>query len=636
MAKDRTPLTKFKRLNQKFTKDAPYTASSDGNDVLYTTKNKQDFQRKKLEKQQTKWFQAQWQKVKTHINNTALIYETQRYPSYIDYDLMEQYPIIGAALDVLMEESTTTNDDGKILNIYSESKRVQQELEELFYNRLNIHTNLAMWIRNMCKYGDNFLYLQIDDDNGIYGVKQLPNIDVERIEGEASNRMRTYLQQDEDEVIFRWKSTAVAEFKFYQVAHLRLLADDRKLPYGVSVLEKARRIWKNLLLVEDAMRTIRLLRAIDRRAYYVNVGNIDPNDVQGYIQDIASRFKRKRHVDPDTGQENLKYNVLGFDQDYVIPIRDKDDGTRIETIQGSSNLDQISDIEYDLNQLFAALGIPKPFLQYEDTAGDGKNLSLQDIRFARKINRIQQAALQELNKIALIHLFLIGLEDDMNNFELTLNNPSTQSEMMRQELMSTKITSFRDAVSDANGHGIAAMSTTMAMKRILGFTDDQIKLNLEQQYIERAAGLELENVGDVVSDTTMFERIKKLYGNESLGKPKPEGEDGAGEGGDGGFGGGGGGLDFGGEGGDLDFGGEGGDLDLGEEGEDFDLGAESDFDLGADEGDVETGGEEEVGGEEGIGGDIGESFNNHKTDDLLSDTRSLRVRQIIENINKAK
>lgn len=619
-------MSKFNRLKNEFSKDQNYPDRSDSSKVVYRTTNQKDYNTKKLEKQQTNWFKGQWKKVKTHITNKALIYETQRYPSYLDYDLMEQYPIIGAALDVLMEESTTTNAKGKILNIYSESKRVQEELEDLFYSKLNIHTTLPMWIRNMCKYGDNFVYLQLDDEQGVVGAKQLPNIDVERVEGEASNRMRTYLNQDEDEVIFRWKSTDIAEFKFYQVAHFRLLADDRRLPYGVSVLEKGRRIWRNLLLVEDAMRTIRLLRAIDRRVYYINVGNVDPNDVQSYVEDIASRFKRKRHIDPITGQEDLKYNVIGYDQDYFIPIRDKDDGTRIDTIQGASNLDQITDIEYDLNQLFAALGVPKPFLQYEDTAGEGKNLSLQDIRFARKISRIQQAGLQELNKIALVHLFLLGLEEDMNNFELTLNNPSTQSDMLRQELKASKIATFRDAVSDANGHGIAAMSVTMAMKEILEMTDDEIKLNLEQQYLERAAALELENAGEVISNSTVFDRIKDLYGDESLGTPKTTGEEGDAEEG---FAGGGG-------------GGFAGDLG-GEEG----LGDLEDEDLGGEEGLGEVGGEEDLGGEE-LGGeeaggeagaeevDLGESFNFNRSKDLLKGNMSARVSDLIEKINSGK
>lgn len=586
-----TIFTKFNSLTNYFKTDKAIGRydSSQPKEILRTT-NRTEYETKKLEKQQEKFFQAQWKKVSRHIHNKSLVYETQRYPSYLDYDLMEHYPIIGQALDILAEESTTTNAKGKVLNIYSESKRVQEALEDLFFNRLNIHTNIFMWTRNMVKNGDSFLYLSMDGDNGITGARQLPTIEVERLEVDGVNPMQSYLNYDENETVFRWKSLDIVEFKYYQIAHFRLLVDDRRLPYGVSVLEKARRIWKNLLLVEDAMRTLRLLRAIDRRAYYINVGNIDPADVEAFMDKITDRFKRTKQVDPYTGQEDLKFNVMGYDQDYFIPIRDKDEGTRIETIQGASNIADIADIEYDLNQLFAALGIPKPFLQFEDAAGEGKNLSMQDIRFARKINRIQQSVIMELNKIALVHLLLLGLEDEMSNFELSLNNPSIQSEIMRMDLLDKQINIFRNAVSDANGFGLSAMSVTKAKKEILGQTNNEIKLDFEQQYLERAAGAEIEKAPEVVSKTTLFDNIISLYGDESMGisKPSTEGTDGGGgdDLGGGGGGGGGGGLG-GGDLGGSDISGEFDDADLGldvEGGTEGDGGA----DTGTEEGAAET------------------------------------------------
>lgn len=566
---DKEPIiSKFKNLTKTFLKDTPYQKDKESG-TIYTTKNKDDFEKKKLEKQQTKFFGQQWQRVKTHILEKSLLYETQRYPAYMDYELMEYYPIIGQALDILMEESTTVNAEGKILNIFSENVRVKEELEELFYNRLNIHTTLPMWTRNTVKLGDNFVLLQIDDELGIVGVKQLPNIEVERVEGAINSRMKTQLKTDEEEVIFRWKATDLVEFKYWQIAHFRLLVDDKRLPYGVSVLEKARRIWKNLLLVEDAMRTIRLLRAIDRRIFYVDVGNIDPNDVQAYVEDIASRFKRKRHVDEYTGQEDLKYNVMGYDQDFVIPKRGADDTTKIENLPGASNIDAIADIEYDLNQLFAALGIPKPFLQYDAAAGEGKNLALQDVRLARKVNRIQQAMLQELNKIAMVHLMIVGLEDEIHNFELSMNNPSQQADIMRTEQFAAKITSFKDAVSDA-GKGISAMSYTMAMKEILGFTDDKIRLNLEQQFMESVAAEEIKAAATKVSTSTLFDSLLKLYGIQNTGGAPVTQTPAEGGGGD--FSGGGGGGGFSGGGlGDIGMsaaptGGEDLGLDVGAEG----------------------------------------------------------------------
>jgi hypothetical protein len=563
MDKNQPIITKYKKLTQKFTQDHPYAPKEDSKAPLLTTKNRKEYELRKLEKQQTKFLSSQWQKVDTYIKQKALIFETQRYPSYLDYDLMEYYPIIGQALDIFMEESTTANSEGRILNIFSENRKIQEELEELFFNRLNIHTTLPMWIRNTCKYGDNFVYMQIDDELGIVGAKQLPNIEVERIEGKENSRMKPSLLNQDDEVIFRWKATDVAEFKYWQVAHFRLLTDDKRLPYGVSVLEKARRIWKNLLLVEDAMRTIRLLRAIDRRVYYIDVGNIDPSDVQAYVEDIASRFKRKRHIDEYTGQEDLKYNVMGYDQDYFIPKRGAEDNTKIDTLAGASNIDQIADIEYDLNQLFAALGIPKPFLQYDAAAGEGKNLAMMDVRLAKKINRIQQSAVQELNKMAMVHLMLLGYDDELHNFELSLNNPSSQADVIRIEMLAARITAFKDAVSDA-GKGISAMSYTMGMKEILGMTDDQVRLNLEQQFMETAVSEEIKAAASKISSSTIFDNIVKLYGIQATGLPAitpgAEGAEGADTGG--GFGGGGGG---GGGAGDLSstLGASGGGAEMG-------------------------------------------------------------------------
>lgn len=624
--KEKPIITKYKRLTQTFTSENPYSKPGE-NKTIYSTKNRRDYEEKKLLKQQSKFLGNQWKKVKTHIQEKSLLYETQRYPAYLDYDLMEYYPIIGQALDILMEESTTLNSKGRMLNIYSESSRVQEELEELFFNRLNIHATLPMWIRNMLKYGDNFVYMQIDDELGIVGVRQLPNIEVERIEGGINARNRPLLKNEEDEVIFKWRSTDVAEFKYWQIAHFRLLVDDKRLPYGVSILEKARRIWKNLLLVEDAMRTIRLLRAIDRRVYYIDVGNIDPNDVEAYIEDIASRFKRKRHIDEYTGQEDLKYNVMGYDQDYFIPKRDSSDGTKIETLAGASNIDQIADIEYDLNQLFAALGIPKPFLQYDAAAGEGKNLAMQDVRLARKVNRIQQAALQELNKIAMVHLILLGLDDEIHNFELSMNNPSQQSDIMRIEQMAAKVTLFKDAVSDA-GKGISAMSHTKAMKEIFGWTDDEIKLNLEQQFMETAASEEIKAAAQKISSSTLFDGLLKMYGTQATGgNPIIQGEGGA-EGGSE-FTGGGGGGSFGGFSGGGELGGE-----MGAEGETGLEGME-----GGGEVPAEGGIEGEVGGAEEVPAETetetpAETPTETPTEPLQENRTTSDLERVLEIINK--
>lgn len=475
----------------------------------------EDFERLRLQKKQLKSIRSQWGKISPQIYSQSLIYEATRIPSYLDYEMMEYYPIIGAALDTMMEESCVIR-GGKLLNVYSNSDRIKKELEILFDNIIKIKTTLPMWIRNMCKYGDNFVYLELDDEKGIIDVKQLPNIEIERVDGDILQRFRSIAATDVQpgETVFRWKNQNTVNFKNWQIAHFRLLLDDKRLPYGVSVLEKARRIWKNLLLVEDAMRALVLIRGVDRKAFFVNVGNIDNADVPAYVNDVVDRYKRKKMIDPETGQQDLKMNVLAIDQDYVIPVRGSDDGSRIETVEGQSNFN-IEPIQYDLSQLFAALRVPKPFLNYDETVGDGKNLVMQDIRFARTIMRIQQAALQELNKIAMIHLLILGYDDEIDNFSLSLNNPSLQNELLETEVLQAKLNVYKDCVSDA-GNGFAPMSMTKAREEILGMSPDEQKLDLERQRLEKAAAEELVNTPQIIPDSGLFDRIDTLYGDPTI------------------------------------------------------------------------------------------------------------------------
>jgi uncharacterized membrane protein YgcG len=1008
--------TVFQRLNTIFgpegVRQNQITSNkySMSNDILLKTQSKEEYDSVKLQNQQNKYLRNVWKKVDGELFQQSIHYETTRIGSYTDFESMEFYPEISATLDVIMEEATTTNNFGKILNVYSDSNRIKGVLEDLFFNRLDIHVSLPMWVRNLAKYGDNFILLNLDNSKGVLGARQLPNFEIERREGDildamisARNRINVENVSDESsKVKFFWRGRDV-EFNSWQIGHFRLLGDDRRLPYGVSVLEKARRVWKQLNLAEDAMLVYRLTRAPERRIYKIFVGNIDEEDVPSYVDEIANRFKRTPIIDPKTGQIDVRYNTLANDQDFFIPVRDENAPSPIDTLPGAcialdtriplldgrtlelqeiieewdsgnrdlwvyscnpetgelapgmitwagetrkntevikitldngeslittpdhkwvhrtkgfveakdlivgdslmpfyrdkeyilnkkyskkyervwdsskqewvythrmvswfmkennneqyhifegsheknnmktihhmdnnrfnnnpknlffmdskdhyryhrhelwstpekhnitiekiskglnryisnlteeekqlrgnqsklnsinsrdkanetfknnlnrdeviknrgekisiaksteefkekfseiaktnwqseeyrnkvfskkqnliftdelynmffemfkltgradlalielnksqdfmnefinsnkdirssltnlnefthnhlkkmlkekgfnnykewaktkalelgyknlrawryfmekdknstefynhkitsiewlenkidtgtitvdgneiyhnyhtfatesgvfiknSNLDQIADIQYLQRKLFTALRVPKQFLNFDEAQGEGKNLSLQDVRFSRTINRIQQAVLAELNKIAIIHLVLLGFEDDLDNFTLTMNNPSTQAEMMKIEQMQMKVTLFKDAVSDS-GNGFAPMSMTRAHREILGWSDDEIKQDLLEQRIEKAAASEMENTSNVIKYTGMFDKVDSIYGDieaaKAGGTPSEGGDEEGGGGPTGGGGGsfGGGGLEFGGdEGGD--------------------------------------------------------------------------------------
>ena len=527
--------TVFQQLNDLFGPDVNRQQSKSRYSIndkeLLKTKSKEEYDYEKLKRQQDTYLANQWQKVDNEIYQHSIYYETTRLASYADFEGMEFFPEIAAALDIMMEESTTLNPDNKVINIFSESRRVRRILDDLFFNRLDIHTSLPMWTRNVCKYGDDFLYLSIDSDDGVTSVKQLPNIEISRKENSGFGENSMNSETDKfNPVKFVWGKRDI-EFNAWQVAHFRLLGDDRRLPYGTSMLEKARRIWKQLLLSEDAMLIYRVTRAPERRIFKIFVGNIDEQDVPSYVNKIADNFKRSPVIDQNTGQIDTRYNQMAQDQDYFIPVRDASAPSPIETLPGATNLSEIADIQYLQKKLFTALRVQKPFLGFEEVNGEGKNLALQDIRFARTVNRIQQAMLQELNKIAIIHLYILGLEDELENFTLTLNNPSTQAEMLKIEQTQLKVTLYKDAVSDA-GNGFGSMSMTRARKEILGMSEEDIRNDLEQQRLEKAAAAEMEQTANVIKKTGMFDRVDKLYGDFSTltgGGTSEGGEEGGGD-----------------------------------------------------------------------------------------------------------
>jgi hypothetical protein len=507
-------LTIWQRLSKTFGPNSlmgmDYPTYKMDKQVLLKTTDKREFEKEKLQLQQTVFLSNQWAKIENNLYTQAIYYEPNRIASFYDYESMEYTPEISTALDIYSEESTTPNQDGYLLQIYSESKRIKSILVDLFVNNLDINTNLPMWVRNTCKYGDNFVYLKLDTEKGVTGCIQLPNIEIERLErGMESRTVNATPNPNDKGLRFHWKVKDM-EFNTWEIAHFRLLGDDRKLPYGTSMLEKARRIWKQLILAEDAMLIYRTSRAPERRVFKVFVGNMDDKDVEAYVQRVANKFKREQVVDSKTGNVDLRFNQMAVDQDYFVPVRDPAQTMPIETLAGAQNLSEIADIEYIQKKLLTALRIPKAYLGFEEVVGDGKNLSLLDIRFARTINKIQKAIIAELNKIAIIHLFLLGFEDELHNFTLGLTNPSKQADLLMIDVWKEKVTLYKDMVGEIP-KSIQPTSATWAKKHIFGFSDEEIKLEVQQIRLERAVSAELDNTATIITHTGLFDNVDKLY-----------------------------------------------------------------------------------------------------------------------------
>lgn len=689
--------------NKPVNKVNSYNLDGKNNDIVYRTNSKADLERKKLELQQQKLITSAWKKANAELSLESLAGLSNVKIMYRDADLMDAYPEIGAALDMYAEEACTLNDKNKMVNVSSSSDRIKNAIEDLLVNRLDIHVTLPMICRATCKYGNNFQLLNINEKKGIIGWRQLPVYEIDRYENGLSNPY-TYITgnvtTENDETRFVWLGKNEQNpYRNWQVGHFRLLTDSLYLPYGVSALNKARRHWRMLALMEDMMLIYRLERSIERRVFKIYVGNIDDDDVEAYVNDIANNFKRSTLVDPQTGQLDLRKNILpvwkntpiplldgriitieelanefangkenyvysiqdntlqivpgkviwcgknyfsekmvkvwldddtfictapehpfvmrdgsskradeltvgefvmpfyresiysspknhnvkkiewvdgddvycmtivgendeddrhnfaaltydknmvmsnsgcfvrnSVDQDFFIPVRSEDAPNPIDTLGAAQNLTAMDDIKYVQNKILAGLRIPKTFLNFEEATGDGKNLALMDIRFTRTINRIQQALLMELNKIVTIHLFILGFTDDLTNFTLTMNNPSSQADMLEIENLQKKINTVKEAVTDP-GNGIPIMSMRRALKTIMHWDDSEIIENLNEIRLEKALSSELEKTSQIIKRTGQFDQVDRIYGEP--GAQYQEGGDGSSEGGgDSGFSGG--------------------------------------------------------------------------------------------------
>jgi len=376
-------------------------------------------------------------------------YQTLRTQLYSEYDAMDTDAIIASTLDILAEESTLKNDMGEVLQIRSSDENIQKILYNLFYDVLNVEFNLSWWIRNMCKYGDFFLKLEASEKYGVYNVIPFSAFNIERQEGfDEANPSAVRFRYDPDGLAadtygyFRGPNQESGKdifFDNYEIAHFRLLTDVNFLPYGRSYLEPARKLFKQYTLMEDAMLVHRIVRAPEKRIFYMNVGGIPPNEIENFMQQAISKMKRTPYIDQSTGEYNLKYNMQNLMEDFYIPMRGNDTTTKIETL-GGLQYDGITDVEYLRDKLFAALRVPKAFLGYDENLQGKATLAAEDIRFGRTIEKVQRIMVSELYKIAFVHLYIQGYRDEsLTNFELSLTTPSIIYDQERIALLKEKV-----------------------------------------------------------------------------------------------------------------------------------------------------------------------------------------------------
>jgi hypothetical protein len=458
--------------------------------INYRSQSGRKIRRQHIDKYSSRFKTASGQQFKKSLYNPLdqlsanAMQNQRRVERYVDFDQMEYMPEIASSLDIYADEMTTYSDLRPMLGIKCGNEEIKAVLENLYSKILNIDYNLFGWARTMCKYGDFFLYLDIDDKFGVQSVISLPISEIERLEGQDATNPN-YIQ-------YQWNSAGMT-FENWQVAHFRVLGNDKHAPYGTSILDPARRIFRQLTLMEDAMMAYRVIRSSERRLFKIDVGGIPPHEVEQYMEKIVTQLKRHSVIDSQSGRVDLRYNPMSIEEDYFIPVR-PGSATEISNLAGGQNTTAIDDVKYLRDKLFSALKIPQAYLTMGEGASEDKTtLAQKDIRFARTIQRLQRVITSELEKIGIIHLYTLGFRgDDLINFSVILNNPSKIAELQEVEHWKAK---FDIAASATEGY----FSRRWVSENIFAMSHESFLRNQREMYYDRKHDAALQQVAEAAA-----------------------------------------------------------------------------------------------------------------------------------------
>jgi hypothetical protein len=398
-------------------------------------------------------------KIASEFNHEKTFYpilpqvEHDRKKRYKEYEDMDGYPEISSAFDIYSDDCTQENADGTPWKIVTDDEMVKNELDDMF-DQVNLDRYLWDISRNVVKYGDMFIETIVDLNNAKRGIQRIKILNpgyIFRVEDEFG-----YLKQFIQEVPKKndWSSygsigprlddTHMISLDPGQIIHFRLhTSDPTHYPYGKSIANAARVTYKSLKMMEDAMLIYRLVRAPERRIFYIDTGSLPASKAEMHIKKQMDKFKKRKSYNAQTGNIEENFNALAADEDFYLAVNGKSSGTKIETLKGAENLGEVDDVKYFRDKLLAALKIPKDYIVEKDQAPERKaNLSQLDVKFARVIARIQKSLEIGLETLAKRHLMLRGFPSvSVNSLKIKLPAPSDMAikRMLDTEEMKTRV-----------------------------------------------------------------------------------------------------------------------------------------------------------------------------------------------------
>lgn len=462
---------------------------------------------------------------------------------YADYEEMDDYPEIASAIDIFADDATQPDTvNNRTVWCTSKNVRVRAEVDNML-RRLNLDEEAWEITRSLVKYGNDFEELLVNDD-GVIGLNYLPAPSVRRIEG-RHGELYGFIQDPRGKIGFSVDDFKAAmakrqalitgdikageagtdptiAFEDWEVVHFRLRGKQRRSVYGHSVLDSARWIWRRLMLLEDAAMIYRLHRAPERFAFYVNVGDRSDNEAMLYLNRMRQQFRKNKYVNPRTGYLDQKVNPPAQDEDFYIPFRSGEDGSRVEMLSAPA-WQHMDDVEYFRSKLFAAMKIPRAYLGEDDGAVRAV-LSSQDIRFARTVLRIQREVRNGIRKMARVHLSALNIDPNSVDFDIQMTVPSSLLELAQIEA--------RAARADLAARMRDFVSLHWVLAHVFNLDDEEIQTIFLQRDEDMIREGKAQGAAQAAAQPPMDMGGGDFGGTESGvegGEQAPEGEAGAAE-----------------------------------------------------------------------------------------------------------
>lgn len=385
-------------------------------------------------------------------SSSSQISRNQLYGIYDEMDDSVAY--VTSALDILSDDATQPDEYGNIYYIDSPSEKVRNLLTNLFED-LEIESKISKWARAIAKYGDLFVRVYGSTEDGHRGVSSVDDTiypsSVERRDYRGKlvafiDMNTSYFNEDSvrppwDYIHFRHKGdlTPLRARDLGSQETSSLVSS-----YGQSILRAAVKVYTQLKFVENMILLSRLTNSVRRNIFSINVGEVDPKQAFETIKKYSDLLKKDINLNLADDLYNSAKHTAAFDEDIFIPVSDPKNDIQITTVGGDVNIAEQYDLEYLLNKLFAALKIPKAYLNYEQDLNARSTLIQLDIRYARSVSQLQTTLITGLTRLANIHLAYLGLDPDAVDFTITMTSVSAIDQEARLEQKQNSVGVARD------------------------------------------------------------------------------------------------------------------------------------------------------------------------------------------------